>query len=394
MKDTRIELCAHDNCTGCFACAAKCPKHAIGQYVDEEGFRYPVIESDNCVACHLCEKTCPIMYPVSKYDKGITYAAWSLNPEIRLRSSSGGLFSEIALSIINEGGIVVGASMNKSGYVVHTIADNESKLSELRGSKYVQSTVDATLYDIMQGYMKEHKKVLFSGTPCQVAAARSFFKDSEYLFTIDIVCHGVPSPEVFASVFKAVRKKYPNLVSYNFRQLDSWGVCGSVNVNVNVNGKLQNIPLYGDYTFYQDAFSKGLMHRMCCYDCKFTSIERVGDITLGDFWGIGKYAPKPDNYQFGCSLVSVNSKQGRQIFSAISNNIYFEERDINETIDGGNAQLVSPSRKPFGRKTFYGDFNSFGVKNIIKKYELKTISKPRPIYIRLAIRLIKKICNI
>lgn len=388
MINNLIELCTHDDCTGCFACAAKCPKHAISQYVDREGFRYPIIEKAKCVSCHLCEKTCPIKFPVSKYDKGITYAAWSLNSEIRLKSSSGGLFSEFAISVINDGGIVVGASMDENGYVVHTIADNESKLSEQRGSKYVQSLIEPRLYDILLGYIKEQKKVLFSGTPCQVAAARSFFNDSEYLITIDIVCHGVPSPEVFASVFTRIKQKYPNLVAYNFRQLDSWGVCS--NVNVNVNGKLQNFPLYGDNTFYQDAFLKGLLHRMCCYDCKFTSIERVGDITLGDFWGIGLYASKPENYQYGCSLVSVNSKKGNNLLSSISQNIYCEKRDIQETIDGGNAQLVSPSRKPAGRITFYTDLNSMGIKKVIEKYGLKTLLKQRPRFIRLIMKLFKK----
>lgn len=387
-----IELCTHDDCTGCFACAAKCPRHAISQYVDQEGFRYPVIDNDKCVACHLCEKTCPIISPISKHDKGITYAAWSLNPEIRLKSSSGGLFSEIAISVINDGGIVVGASMDENGYVKHIIAEKASELSGMRGSKYVQSILDVELYGILQDYIESHKRVLFSGCPCQVAAVRSYFKDSEFLVTVDIVCHGVPSPDVFASLFKNLKKSIPNLVSYNFRQLDSWGVCGSVNVNV--NGKIVNHPLYGENTFYQDAFSKGLMHRECCYDCRYATIERVGDISLGDFWGIGSFAPKPDNYQYGCSLVSVNSKKGKILFSSITQNIYFEKRDIQETIDGGNLQLVSPAKKPEGRNTFYIDLNSFGLAYTLKKYNLKTLHKPRPIFIRLFVKIYNLIRNI
>lgn len=385
----KVNLCDHNDCTGCMVCAGVCTKKAISIQIDDEGFSHPIIDDNVCVGCNMCVKTCPVLSPIDKYEKGDVYAAWSESDNIRLKSSSGGIFSELAIAILKMGGIVVGASMDSEGYVFHQIVDCEENLNKLRGSKYVQSNILPDLYSQIKLCLQNKRKVLFTGTPCQVAGARKIFRDDENLFTMDLVCHGVPSPEFFAKIYKGVKNMYPNIVGYNFRKLDSWAVCSSVNVNV--NGKIINRPLFGKYTLYQDAFLKGYLHRPNCYNCPYSSIERVGDITVADFWGIGKYKPIAEDYRKGCSMVSVNSFKGQKLFNLIQNRIFFENRDIQETIEGGNEQLIKSADKPIGRESFYRNAFAIEEKEIIRKYNLQI--KENPTFFNRVKRKIKKFIN-
>ena len=384
----RIQLCKANDCTACFACEGICPKSAISQVADEEGFRHPVIDSMLCVGCHACEKVCPVLTPVTKYKKGVVYASWSLDDSVRSNSSSGGMFTELAKQVLLKKGAVVGASMNETGYVSHIIVKDGEALKKLRGSKYVQSLLGGKLYKEIKQLLREGRDVLFTGCPCQVAAMRSFFKDDKHLYTIDLVCHGVPSPEVFANLYEKIKVEIPNLVTYNFRDYKNWQVCTSVNVNV--NGHIINQKIFGEWTYYQDAFLKGLMHRPNCYNCRYTTVERVGDISLADFWGIGTYKPIRNDFIGGCSMVSVNSEKGLSLFSQVSSNIYFEERDIQETIDGGNEQLVKPSIRPIGRDTFYLDNKKLPIKDVVEKYNLTLSYPPANVIVRI-IRKIKRV---
>ncbi len=369
-----IQLCPHDECTGCMACVGACFKRAITIEKDYEGFSHPVINNERCVGCQVCMKTCPVITPVHKYPRGTSYASWSKCDEIRLRSSSGGLFSELSISILKYGGIVVGAAMDERGFVFHKVVKSIDGLNELRGSKYVQSNIlQDTLYHIKVA-LNEKRRVLFTGTPCQVAGIRKLFKDNEFLYTMDLVCHGVPSPDFFSKIYCDIKKDYPNLVSYNFRKLDSWAT--SVNINLNINKKISNRPLYGKYTLYQDAFMKGYLHRPNCYKCQYASVERVGDVSVADFWGIGTYKPIDLDYQKGCSMLLVNSQKGKELFESIKERIFYEERDIQETIDGGNEQLVKSSVRPIQRDNFYIDTKKLNYIDLINKYHLDIIRKP------------------
>lgn len=377
MKDhDYIELCAKISCTGCFACEAICKQDAIVRVKNDEGFLYPEIQYDKCISCHACQKVCPVLNPIVKNENGEIYAAWALDESIRNRSSSGGIFSILAESILHKGGIVVGASLFDDGYVKHTAIYSKEGLQKLRGSKYVQSIISNQLYGQIKTALKDGREVLFCGTPCQVAAMRNIFKKYDDIFyTIDLVCHGVPSPDFFAELYKKIKKKIPGLVSYQFRDYKNWQVCTSVNVEVNKNGKICNRSLYGKYTFYQDAFLKGYLHRDCCYSCYYTSVRRISDITLADFWGIGKYKSIKADFKGGCSMVSVNTSKGHVLMEEIKRKIYYEKRDIQETIDGGNEQLVKPSERPLGRDTFYIDAKRMTTRNLVRRYGLKIMLK-------------------
>lgn len=369
MNKEYVKLCTTDDCTGCFACENVCSKSAIVRTENDEGFQYPEIQYDKCISCHACQKVCPVLNPIEKFDKGTVYAAWNNDEKIRSKSSSGGMFSAFAEVVLNEGGMVVGASLFEDGFVRHIAITEYSELYKLRGSKYVQSSINTKVYSQMKKYFMDGKKVFFTGTPCQVAAIRkSFCRFEHLLYTADLVCHGVPSPRFFADFLKKLKHRIPNLVSYQFRDYKNWLVC--TNVNVNVNGVIYNRYLYGEPTFYQDAFLKGFLHRNNCYHCQYCSIKRVSDITLADFWGIGKNKPINENYKNGCSMVSINTDKGKELMNAVRNKIYCEPRDIQETIDGGNEQIIKPSNRPIGRDTFYLDAQIMNYRKLIKKYKL------------------------
>lgn len=370
MNKGHIELCSTLDCTGCFACENACRRSAITRVKNDEGFQYPEIQHDKCISCHACQQVCPVLNPIPKFERGTVYAAWHKDNDIKKKSSSGGMFSAFAEVILKEGGLVVGASLCEDGYVRHICATDNVQFKELRGSKYVQSLINNDMYYRIRSHLQNGHKVLFSGTPCQVSAIRKTFKRfPQQLYTIDLVCHGVPSPDFFADFLKRLKKKMPYLVSYQFRDYKNWLVCS--NVNVNVNGHIYTRYLYGEPTFYQDAFLKGYLHRENCYRCQYTSIERVSDITLADFWGIGKFKPINADYKGGCSMVSVNSTKGQELMDKVKDMVYCEPRDIQETITGGNEQIVRPSTRPVERNTFYVDAKTMSNKKLIKKYNLK-----------------------
>lgn len=369
MKTIKIQLCPKETCTGCFACAGACGKNAISFIESAEGFLYPEIDTRVCVSCHLCQKTCPVITPVTVNPEGKCYAAWSLDEAIRTHSSSGGIFSELARSIILQNGIVVGASLDDAtGCVNHLIIDKVADMHKLQGSKYVQSKVSAEILKQVKVSLQNGKKVLFTGTPCQIAGVIAFTKNPSNLYTMDVVCHGVPSPKWFQQIHESVRGRIKGFVNYNFRQLFTWSVC--TNVNVNVNGKIKNYELFGIETCYQDAFLKGYLHRENCYHCHYADKRRVADISVADFWGIGSKKPITDEHKSGCSMVLVNSEKGRLLFESVRKRIYAEKRDVNESIEAGNEQLRNPSNRPQERDTFYADAYSMSLPELVIKYRL------------------------
>lgn len=381
MSFNDIKLCGSTFCTGCGACVGVCPKNAISYREDIEGFFHPIIDYNLCIRCHKCEKTCPILNPLQTYSKFRCFAAWSTDINIRTHSSSGGIFSELAIAIIKEGGIVVGASLdNNNGYVNHCTIETINELSKLQGSKYVQSRITRDILLEICKHLRNHRKVLFTGTPCQVAGVRNLVNDNEYLYTIDVVCHGVPSPKLFANVHKNIRDRIKHFDSYFFRDMSDWLVC--TNINVNVNGHIKNRPLVGEETFYQDAFLKGYLHRENCYHCRYASTERVADVTIADFWGIGTKKAITDDHKKGCSAVLINSPKGEFLLQQIKDRIYAEERDVYETIDAGNHQLKEPSPRPRERDSFYSDAYSLSYVQLIEKYKLK-FNKKKSFFIRL-----------
>lgn len=371
MVKDKVQLCPAKQCTGCSACAGACSRNAISFTENMEGFLYPVIDNTVCVSCHLCQKSCPVISPVDTHSYERCYAAWSLDMEIRTHSSSGGMFSEFARNIIMQNGIVVGASLDDTtGEVHHIVIDKVEELYKIRGSKYVQSIISTDILKSVKASLRSGQKVLFTGTPCQVAGVIALTNNPENLYTMDVVCHGVPSPKWFRQIHESIRSRIKGFVNYNFRKLSTWSECTNVNVNINISGIIRNYDLQGVETCYQDAFLKGYLHRENCYQCRYTNTHRVADISVADFWGIGTQRSITDEHKSGCSMLLVNTEKGQRLFEGIKGRIYAELRDINESIDAGNEQLQRPSHRPSERDAFYSDAYSMSLPELIMKYGL------------------------
>lgn len=304
-----IKVQCKEDCCGCHACATVCAKHCITMKTDDEGFLYPVVDKDACIDCGLCEKVCPVINQSEPRKPLMVYAAKNKNEEIRHLSSSGGIFTLLAEKVASEGGIVFGARFNENWDVVHSWTDSIEGIADFRGSKYVQSTIGDT-YREVKDFLKQDRKVLFSGTPCQIAGLRKFLrKEYDNLLTVDLICHGVPSPLAFKSYLleelSLHNKLQTDIKDICFRRKYTKGGSG-FQIDFKNNEKLDVMRLQHAYSI---GFSSNLFLRPSCYHCAEKSLKSGSDITLGDYWGgekvHGDYCDSK-----GISVVLVNTKKG------------------------------------------------------------------------------------
>ncbi len=314
-----------EKCTGCSACLSVCNFNAIKAGCSEEGFMIPVIDETKCTSCGACSAKCPVLN--TSYDNNAEpklYAARA-SDKIRSVSSSGGMFTVIAEEIIKRGGAVCSAAYDAEMNLSHVIVNYKEDLKYLRGSKYVQSNTDG-IYKKIAGLIKEGKQVLFTGTPCQVAAVKSVAGNSENLFTADILCHGVPSHNFFR---RYLDERFPDkkVTDVEFRNKKFGWSCEHIRVvfedGTDYEADSKNDP-------YLKAFFRNLSLRVSCSDCPFASFPRQGDITLGDFWGITAL-DKTQSDKKGTSIVYVNSKKGEKLFADISKKLTVKEYNFKET---------------------------------------------------------------
>ena len=334
-----VNLASVDKCTGCRACVNSCVHGALTMTEDKDGFLMPVVNNDKCVECHLCEKVCPIVSQSENknMERPKAYAMWSLQD--RTKSSSGGAFSAYARMILKNGGVVFGAAFDRDMRLRHIGVETIEDLDDLRGSKYVQSDVNACFSNI-KSLLKDGRSVLFCGTPCQVAGLKSFLrKDYDKLLTLDLVCHGVPSVAVFKAYLKKLSTRFAGkgkIDGFEFRRRNSWGKAPTVSLS----GKLTKI--FGGDNAYMGAFDKSAIFRNSCYGCPFAKLPRVGDCTIADFWGIGRHgAPFRHDVQKGVSLVMVNNNKGHSFTDKLED-VFIEERDLNEALIE-NHNITHPS---------------------------------------------------
>lgn len=329
-----IKLADKFSCTGCGACASSCAANAIRMERDAEGFLQPVINTDKCKECGLCQKTCPELHPLMRtdYSRQEAYAVISKND--RNISSSGGAFSVFARWILKQGGVVVGATMDINLYVHHIIIDTIEQLNLLRGSKYVQSDLKNTYKDVKK-ILLGGRKVLFTGTGCQVAGLYAFLGGKRYeglLFTLDLVCHGAPSQGVFDSYLLKLQKKLAlmgkNIEGFRFRKLDSWSIIPAIKFS---ESKWRLLSL--SENAYMDAFFKGITFRESCFNCQYCNTQRIGTFTIADFWGIGRHGQKfSKNVSSGVSLVIDNLGILNEIKAELDKYAYIEKRTMSEAI--------------------------------------------------------------
>lgn len=311
------------DCTGCQACDNVCGHSAITFITDEEGFWYPKVDAAKCVDCHLCEKVCPVINQFEPRRPLKTYAAIYKDEAIRSKSSSGGIFTMLAASVIKEGGVVFGVRYGSDWQVTMDWTDTIEGLAAFRSSKYVQASVGQS-YQQCKEFLKSGRIVLFSGTPCQVAGLRHFLnKDYENLFTVDVVCHGVPSPKVWGRYLREVLES-KDIYHISMRDKENGWRQFNFAVEYEEGGKRVHLTSCFMDNDYMKAFMGNLTLRPSCYHCPVRSGKSQSDITLADYWGIEETNPEMFDDK-GTSCVLIRTEKGRQLLQRFKDQVLYKE---------------------------------------------------------------------
>lgn len=351
------------------ACMNACPKNAIESEIDEKGFIYPKINLDKCIHCNLCERVCDWQGEVEKKQRNKIERVFSLqikDKKALWQSASGGAFSAIATYVIDNGGCVFGAAWNHLN-LQHIMVDSISNLDEIRGTKYLQSSINL-IYRNVKSLLEVGKLVLFVGTPCQVAGLKSYLrKDYEKLLLVDFICHGVPSNNFFKEHINYLEKIYNKEISkYYFRiKKYSWNSSGIEGVRF-VDGKES----FGiSCQAYNSFFYSNLSLRPSCYHCIYRTTDRVSDITISDFWNAKSILKKVDNR--GLSLVYFNSKKSTKLIKEIQSESILNEIDVDKVLYRFKADL---KYNPDSVDTFWKDYIKLGYEGLVKKNYIKKLT--------------------
>lgn len=382
-----IDIIKKSDCCGCYGCTNICPKQCIDMKVDNEGFWYPKINKDLCINCNLCEKVCPVIQKLDKKEfNTLAYACKNRNEQIRLSSSSGGVFTNLCEYVIKNNGVVFGAAFNDNFEVEHMESDTLKGCEKFRGSKYVQSKIGNSYKNAKQ-YLDEGKIVLFSGTPCQIKGLNLYLrKRYNNLIIVDIVCHGVPSPLVFDIYKSNLKELYMSEIEdITFRDKSN----GWANYRYKIsfkNGKKQ------DKIHRENIYSKGFLSdlylRPSCYECQAKNFTSGSDITLADYWGIQNKHPEFDDDK-GVSLILVNSEKGKEIVDKISDKIEKIKTDL-DYATSCNPSAIRPVKYNTNREKFFNDLNKDNLEEIIEKYTKISVSKKVIFKIRSILSKVKR----
>lgn len=343
-------ICSYNNCTGCALCAANCPKSCISMNpIDNLGHLFPVVNQETCIDCGLCQKSCPSLNPLERTEPMECFAAWSKDDVDYKTSTSGAAASVFSSYIVCNGGVVYGCAVLPGLDVKHIRVDNANDLKKLKGSKYVQSSIEECL-PLLKKDVKQKLPVLFIGTPCQVAAVKKLFDSQpDNLYLIDIICHGTPSLDFLKD---HVKKKAPDALYDKVVFRNGNRIC------LEILSENQDV-YYTDLTnkrfedLYLNSFFDGFSYRDSCYNCQYANPKRVGDVTIGDFWGLGKVVPADEipDHKNGCSVLLPCSEKGKVLIEKVSSQFNIFERSVEEAVKG-NHQLQHPYYLDWRRKIY------------------------------------------
>ena len=354
-----------ENCCGCTACQNICPAKAITMKSDSEGFLYPSVNSEKCINCGKCVNVCDFKENPIDLEKNtpLVYAVKHKDENVRANSTSGGAFTAISDYILKKNGIVYGVAFDEKLNVVHQRATNKEERDRFRGSKYVQSNLENIFLKVKDD-LKNNYKVLFTGTPCQVAGLKRYLGNdyTEQLILCDIVCLGVPSPLIWKEHINYYAKvKGNNIKDYRFRsKVNGWH--SHTEEIILKNDKVDNYSLVSQQ--YKTLFHTNAALRPSCYNCPYTKIERISDFTIGDFWGIENCTQNFDDNR-GVSLVLINNINGEKCFDKIKDDLILLESNINDCMQ---RQLKEPVKTSTDSKQFWQDYHQKGYEYILKKY--------------------------
>ncbi|GAB1360404.1 Coenzyme F420 hydrogenase/dehydrogenase, beta subunit C-terminal domain [Porphyromonadaceae bacterium] len=355
-----IKIDEKEDCCGCEACVQVCPTKAISKTVDEEGFFYPLVDVLKCINCGLCVKVCPV---INQGIERIPLHSFAVkNRDIRLRenSSSGGVFIELARNTILKGGVVFGARFDSDWSVCHDCVFCIEEVGQFMGSKYLQSRIENS-YVKTKMYLEEGRVVLFTGTPCQIAGLNLFLgKDYPNLFTIDFICHGVPSPLVwklylrdfFDNMFSKVFRLKNQITDISFRKKDKGWKNFSLQMGYNsCFGAKRKYTSSFTMNEFMAGFLSDLYLRPACHLCPAKSLKSNSDLQIADFWGIKNILPLFDDDR-GVSLVMIGSLKGHLLFKEVSSSFISQEVDSKIAIGSNQSFCKSVSPHPL-RKVFF-----------------------------------------
>lgn len=388
-----ITLKDKNKCCGCGACTQICPKNCISLVDDEEGFLYPIIDTSQCIDCGLCEKSCQyISKPISSAVRPINiYAAYNKNLDVRLNSSSGGVFSSLAEYVLDNNGIVFGAAFDENWNVHHISIENKADLYKIRGSKYVQSRTENTYKETLE-YLKQNKMVLYSGTPCQILGLKKFLrKEYDRLITVDVICHGVPSPKVW-QIYLKEQVKYNKIENITFR--DKQKGWRNYSLGIKTTSNIFRFPMEDNTSPYMKGFLKDLYLRPSCYNCIAKNFRSNSDISIADYWWIQNVAPHMDDNK-GCSQIYINTEKGQKIIDVLD--LYkketYKEEDIEKAYIYTGAECYSAKYNK-RRELFFKKLNNNKIIPLIEELCTPTVKEKLFLLTRDIARKNKCILNI
>lgn len=352
-----------DKCTGCTACVNVCPRKCIQLKEDKLGFSYPKVDENSCVECGKCMEVCPtnksyVLEP--GFPK--TYVGRTKDKELLKKSSSGGIFGELAKKVIQHNGVVVGAKYDSSFLVNHVIIEKIEELDLLLGSKYMQSSLEDTFIKV-EKILNTGKLVLFSGTPCQIAGLINFLcKPYQNLITVDLVCHGVPSSKIWKKYLSYKLEDTAKLSKVNMRDKSEGWMDYNISLEDNTYNKI--VTKATDDPFMR-MFLSNIFLRNSCYECNFKTLNKPSDITLGDCWNIDVLSSDFDDNK-GCSLIFINDVKGGNLLNSISHHIEYKEVDKNK-VTKNNYSLLNSCKEPKNRNEIVKHIDEFNFKKLYKQ---------------------------
>lgn len=365
-----------EDCTGCGACLNLCPVDAVSMRTDPEGFWYPAVDGQKCVRCARCRAVCPVLSGSAPSPDGgeepcgkpaRIYAAWSLDPDIRYHSTSGGIFSELALRILEDGGYVCGAVYDARHMVCHRVTDREEDLEKLRQSKYVQSDMGRVYGEIAE-ILAQGKKLLFCGTPCQCAGVSRYCTekgaDTGGLYLADFICRGSNSPKVYRKFLDEMESRYQAAVGRVWFKNKAYGWNRFSTRIEFADGGCYLEDRYHD-VYIRGYIEANLFIRPSCASCGFKGFRRVSDLTLGDFWGV--QLTSRQDADGGTSMVMVHTEKGERLWERIAGRVYREEKSLEEVVPG-NSCFYHPVEQGVHREAFMRDLDSMPVIDNIARF--------------------------
>lgn len=357
-------------CCCCAACMNICPTQAITINSDADGFEFPEIDHDLCIECGLCNKVCDFQNDNINGNPPIsTYVAINKDKNMLMSSASGGVFGALASLVLEKNGVVYGCAYNANMEPEHICTDNLLGVKKIQGSKYVQSNINTTYVEAKE-HLKNDRWVLFTGTPCQIAGLKSFLgKDHNKLITADIICHGVPNAEFFKGYINYLEDKLKGkVIDLKFRDKSKgWGLLAKVIYEK--SGTVKRKFIFPIDSYYYKYFLDGTIYRESCYECKYANSDRVGDFTMGDYWGVEKAHPEIKTKK-GVSVLLVNSYKGMALLKDLSSYIDLVQSDF-EKARINNDQLNHPTPKNDKREELFRMWNGGGYREIADDYYAK-----------------------